>query len=192
MSAIMFDPTLFALPTTQLILGTHYRKKPSFMALAWATRVNFQPPLIGIAVNRAHASYEAIVCEKQFSLAVPSTAMVAVTDYVGLVSARKTDKSKLFDLFYGKLERAPLIRDCPLNLALSLHTTVELPTNSVFIGEIVEAWGEESLLSEGKPDMKKVNPFILTMPDNRYWGLGEKVGDAWKSGRVLLKETISL
>ncbi len=140
MSAVIFDSRLFALPTTQLILGAHFQSRPTFMALAWATRVNFQPPLIAIAVNQTHASHEAIICEKQFSLAVPSTAMVAVTDYVGLVSARKTDKSRLFDLFYGRLEQAPMIRECPLNLSLTLHTTAELPTNSVFIGEIVEAF----------------------------------------------------
>lgn len=186
MSAVIFDPKLFALPTTQTILGTHYHGKPTFMALAWATRVNYQPPLIAISVNHNHASHEAIILEKQFSLAVPSCEMVAVTDYVGLVSAKKTDKSRLFDLFYGKLENAPLIRDCPLNIALSLHSTVELPTNSVFLGEIVEAWCQDSLLVDGKPDMKKVNPFILTMPQNHYWSLGEKVGDAWKAGRELM------
>lgn len=188
MSAKTFDSKLFALPTTQMILGTTLGGKPSFMALAWATRVNFKPALIAIGVNKGHKSHEALLATGQFSLCMPSVDMVAVTDYVGLVSARNTDKSSLFEVFYGKLQNAPMIRSCPLNLALELYTSVDLPTNSVFIGEIKEAWCDEECLSAGVPDMSKIRPFMLSMPDNNFWGLGEKIGDAWKDGKALKKQ----
>ncbi len=187
MAKIQFSSKLFALPTTQMILGTHLDNKPTFMALAWATRVNFQPPLIAIGVNKSNKSHEALSESGEFSLSMPSTDMVEITDYVGLVSARKVDKSSLFDLFYGDLKSAPLIGNCPLSLALKLYKSVDMPTNTLFIGEVVEAWCEESLLQDGRPDMTKLDPFILTMPDNQYWRLGEKVGDAWKSGKALKK-----
>ncbi len=29
-----------------------------------------------------------------------------------------------------------------------------------------------------------MRPFMLTMPDNRYWAVGEHVGDAWSIGRT--------
>lgn len=187
MNHVTFNPKLYALPTTTLILGSWFNDKPTFMALAWATRVNFQPPLIAIGVNQGHASHSAIQQTGQFSLCMPSTNMVEITDYVGLVSARKCDKSGLFEVYYGELKHAPLIRECPLNLALKLYTSVALPTNTVFIGEIVEAWCEENYLDGNTPDMTKVQPFTLTMPDNQYWSLGEKVGDAWKAGKDLKK-----
>ena len=180
-----FSPRLYALPTTQLILGTHVGGKPNFMALAWATRVNFQPPLIAIAVNQNHASHAGIVEHGQFSLSMPSTSMVAKTDYVGLVSARQTDKSELFEVFYGELEKAPLIAECPLNLELRVYETVDLPTNTVFIGEVVGTWCEETCLSNDVPDIENINPFLLTMPDNRYWGFGKQVGKAWQDGKKL-------
>lgn len=180
-----FDPKLYALPTTQLILGTKLQETPNFMALAWATRVNFRPPLIAIGVNKAHQSHKAIVDTGQFSLCMPSTALVAHTDYVGLVSARKTDKSKLFEVFYGKLDSAPLIEECPLCLELTVFKTVELPTNTVFIGEIIGSWCDEDCLKEGVPDVDAINPFILTMPDNRFWELGATVGNAWDAGKEL-------
>lgn len=187
MNAVKFKTGLFALPTTQLILGTWYNDKPNYMALAWATRVNFKPPLIAMGVNKGHASHEAILKEEQFSLCMPSPDMVEITDYVGIVSGRKIDKSDLFKPYYGELEHAPMIREAPLNLALKLHTTVDLPTNTVFIGEVIESWCEESFLVNGKPDMTKVEPFILTMADNHYWRLGEQVGNAWKAGAALKK-----
>ena len=187
MTHIPFNPKLYALPTTQLILGTHLDGVPNFMALAWATRVNFQPPLIAISVNNGHMSHKGVRENNQFSLCMPNSEMVALTDYVGLVSARKTDKSQLFDIFYGDLKNAPLIRECPLNLEMKLFEAVELPTNTIFIGEIAGTWCEESCLRDGVPDVSKIEPFILTMPDNRYWGIGEKVGDAWKDGKNLKK-----
>ena len=44
---------------------------------------------------------------------------------------------------------------------------------------------DESCLTDGKPDVTKMNPFVLTMPDNGYWRVGEKVGDAWSVGKNL-------
>ncbi len=76
---------LFCLPWTQTILGTHYEGKINFMALDWLTRVNFKPAMLGICVNRIHASNEAIRNTGEFSVNVPSVDMVDITDYTGLV-----------------------------------------------------------------------------------------------------------
>ena len=185
MSHTAFNAKLYALPTTQLILGTRVDDEVNFMALAWATRVNYQPPLIGIAVNKNHMSHRGILQNKEFSLCMPNREMVAKTDYVGLVSARKVNKSEIFEVFYGDLQHAPLIRECPLNLELQLYEPIDLPTNTVFIGEITGSWCEERCLAEGKPDITKIDPFVLTMPDNRYWSIGEQVGNAWKDGKSM-------
>jgi hypothetical protein len=34
-------------------------------------------------------------------------------------------------------------------------------------------------------DIKKINPFTLSMPDNRYWSVGENLGKAWSIGKAL-------
>lgn len=185
MSHTAFNPKMYALPTTQLILGTRVDDKVNFMALAWATRVNAKPPLISIAVHQNHMSHRGILQNKEFSLCMPNRALLAKTDYVGLVSARKVDKSALFEVFYGELEHAPLIRECPLNLELQLHDAVDLPTNTLFIGEITGTWCEEKCLTDGVPDIVKIDPFILTMPDNRYWSIGDQAGNAWKDGKSM-------
>jgi flavin reductase (DIM6/NTAB) family NADH-FMN oxidoreductase RutF len=111
--------------------------------------------------------------------------MVEVTDYTGLVSGKRVDKSKLFEVFYGELKAAPMIIKCPLTMECRVVEVVSLPTNSFFIGEIVGIFSEERFLTDGKPDVKKVNPFLLTMPDNRFWSIGECVGKAWNAGSVL-------
>jgi flavin reductase (DIM6/NTAB) family NADH-FMN oxidoreductase RutF len=182
MSKIVIEKNQFCLPWTQTLLGTHVKGKPNFMALDWLTRVNFQPAMLGICVGRGHASNAAVRENGQFSVNIPTVDMVGVTDYCGIVSGEKADKSKLFDVFYGELESAPLIRECPLNIECKLVKNVDLPTNTFFIGEIVNIYSEEQYLVNGKPDVKKVRPFLLTMPDNRFWSVGEQVGNAWKDG----------
>ncbi len=44
---------------------------------------------------------------------------------------------------------------------------------------------EDRFLTEGEPDVKKINPFLLTMPDNRFWSIGECVGKAWNAGKTV-------
>ncbi len=175
----------FISPMVQTILGTTYQGKPNFMALGWAMRVNYTPCLVGACVNQSHASHTAIRETGQFSVCYPSADMVAVTDYVGLVSAAKTDKSQLFDVFQGELEHAPMIRECTLCFECQLHTAVDMPTNTFFIGEVKAVWTEERFLTDGKPDPEKMNPFFLSMPDNRFWSLGKPIGRAWHDGKTM-------
>ena len=175
----------FILPEPQAILGTMLDGRPNFMALAWLTRLNFQPCLMGVAVNRKHASHRAILATRQFSVNVPSVNMVAATDFTGLVSGDREDKSGLFTVDRGVLENAPLIRECPLALEFELAHTLEMPTNTLFVGELKGAWTEERFLTDGHPDVEKIRPFTLTMPDNRYWAVGDQVGRAWHDGKAL-------
>jgi len=178
MSKITIEKNLFCLPWTQTLLGTHLEGRINFMALDWLTRVNYSPAMIGICVNKMNASHSAILETKEFSINVPSADMVALTDYAGIVSGKKTDKSKLFEVFYGELKSAPMIVNCPVTMECRLVQPVELPTNSFFIAEIVDIYTEEQYLTDGKPDVKKINPFVLTMPDNRYWAIGDCIGKA--------------
>ena len=177
----------FVLPMATTILGSLLEDRPNFMALGWLTRVNYKPAMIGVAVNHGHASHAAIEGTGEFSVNFPSVDMVEVTDCVGLVSGKRVDKSGLFTLFYGELKAAPMISECPLTMECRLVRTVELPSNSFFIGEIVGGYSEEKFLTKGVPDIKKINPFLLTMPDNRYWSVGESIGRAWSDGKAVRK-----
>ncbi len=187
MKKVIENKNLFCLPWTQTILGTHLEGRVNFMALDWVTRTNYDPPMIGACVNKNNASSSAILDTKEFSVNVPSVDMLEVTDYTGLVSGKRVDKSGLFDIFYGELKSAPMIKKCPLNIECRLAEPVELPTNFFFIAEIINIYSSEKFLSDGKPDVQKIRPFVLTMPDNRFWEIGECVGKAWDAGKVLRK-----
>ena len=188
MKIIFEQKNLFCLPWAQTILGTHLNGKVNFMALDWLTRVNFKPAMLGICVNKINASHEAITDTGEFSVNLPSSEMVKITDYAGLVSGKRTDKSDLFEVYYGELKSAPLIERCPLSIECKVSQTVDLPTNSFFIAEIINIFTEDKYLTDGKPDIKKINPFLLTMPDNRFWSIGDCLGYAWNAGKKIKEE----
>jgi flavin reductase (DIM6/NTAB) family NADH-FMN oxidoreductase RutF len=102
-----------------------------------------------------------------------------------MVSGNDLDKSVLFDVFYGSLRKAPMIRQCPVTMECRVAQKVELPVDILFIGEVTGVWSEERFLTKGSPDIEKVRPFCLTMPDNRYWSMGGPVGRAWSDGEGL-------
>lgn len=190
MKQIFEQKHLFCLPWALTILGTHINGKPNFMALDWLTRVNITPAMLGVCVNKNHLSHEAIIETGEFSVNLPSAGMIEKADYTGLISGRRVDKSGLFDVFYGGLKSAPMISECPLTMECKLVQPVSLPTHTFFIAEIVNIFTEDEYLSEGKPDVTKMKPFLLTMPDNHYWSVGENLGKAWHIGKDYQPEKI--
>ena len=186
MKKIKIDNNAFVYPMPTVLVGSIVQGRANFMAVGWVSRVNFKPPMIGIALG-PHFTNQGIEAHKAFSVNIPSISMLEKTDYCGMVSGSETDKSGLFDIFYGELKGAPLINECPVCAACRLHGRVRLPTNTLFIGEIIEVYSEDRYLTDGKPDLRKISPFMLTMPDNHYWGVGNHVGKAWSAGNKFKK-----
>jgi flavin reductase (DIM6/NTAB) family NADH-FMN oxidoreductase RutF len=186
MGMTRIDNNVSIYPMPVVLAGAVVNGQANFLAVGWISRVNLRPPMLAMALNKTHYTNGGICEHKEFSVNVPKVDLLEKVDYCGLVSGREADKSKLFDVFYGKLRGAPMIRECPLSLACTLVEVVSLPSNDLFIGEIVEAYADESTLSAGSPDVTKMQPFTLTMPDNTYWKVGEKAGRAWDAGRKLI------
>jgi flavin reductase (DIM6/NTAB) family NADH-FMN oxidoreductase RutF len=183
---ISSETILYPMPCC--IVGTLVDNRPNYLAVAWLTMVNPKPPCIGIALNKVHYSNGGIRQSGSFSVNIPSADMVEVTDYCGVVSGRRYDKSKEFETFYGKSSGAPMIKECPYNVECRLINVVDLPSNELFIGEVLAVYSDERYLTEGVPDMKKVNPLILSMPERSYLALGRRVGSAWEAGRKLIRK----
>jgi flavin reductase (DIM6/NTAB) family NADH-FMN oxidoreductase RutF len=163
--------------------GAYVEGKPNFLAVAWFTMASYKPPRIAITLGKGHYTNPGIKENKTFSICLPSEDMVEITDYCGIVSGKKSDKSEIFDLFYGDLKTAPLIRDCPLCMECKLLEIVESGPNEIFIGEIVGTYTEEKFLTDGKLDFRKMKPLVLSQPDTSYWSLGKQVAKAWNIGK---------
>ncbi len=170
------------LPLPVCIIGAHVDGKPNFNTIVWFNLLNSPPSQIGVAMSKRHYTNKGIKENKVFSINIPSAEMVTVTDYVGLHSGSKVDKSEVFEIFYGDLENAPMIKDCPLNIECKLVRVIEFERTELFVGEIIEVYTEEKYLTENKPDFNKMNLFIFLMPDGPYLRVGEYLAKAYDIG----------
>jgi flavin reductase (DIM6/NTAB) family NADH-FMN oxidoreductase RutF len=170
-------------PMPVVLVGANVDGKPNFLAIAWFMEAARRPPKVAVALNKAHYTNRGIKENKTFSVCIPSEDMVEATDYCGLVSGSKTDKSGVFDVFYGQLKSAPMITECPVNLECSLDKVVDNGSNELFIGDIVSTYTEEKYLTDGAVDIKKTKPFMLSLNDRQYYALGKPKAKAWNAGK---------
>ena len=175
-------------PTPTVLVGAVVDGKPNFITIAHIGIVNHaRPYLISISSAKAHYTNAGIKTHNAFSVNIPSEDLVVETDYAGMVSGKKTDKSELFEIFHGELENAPMIKACPINMECRLYDIYDTPTHDLFIGEIVETHADESVLTEGKVDLAKLKPLLFDMSSIKYWSVGNTVANCWKVGKQLKK-----
>ena len=168
-----------------VIVGVLVNGKVNYLTLGSFGGMSINPPLEYISVNKAHYSNAGIKENGYFSVNIPSNDLAQKADYVGLVSGKDTDKSGVFTTFYGSIDKAPMIEECPVNMVFKVIQMVDLPNNEVFIGEVVETYVNKECIADDRPDMKKINPVMLG--GGTYFALGNKVGNAFSDGKALIK-----
>jgi flavin reductase (DIM6/NTAB) family NADH-FMN oxidoreductase RutF len=175
---------LYPMPT--VLVGAVVDGRPNVITIAHVGIVNASAPhLITLGMGRAHHTNRGIREHGQFSVNLPGEGLVVETDYCGIVSGKRTDKAGLFDLTYGELDKAPLIAGCPVSMACRLERVVEFATHDLFVGEIVETYVDDAVLTEDALDLAKLRPLLFEMPNRRYWSIGLPVAKAWHAGKSL-------
>jgi flavin reductase (DIM6/NTAB) family NADH-FMN oxidoreductase RutF len=123
-----------------------------------------------------------------FSVNIASIELVKETDYCGIVSCRETDKVAdcKFNVFYGKLATAPLISECPVNLECRVLHILNLGSHEMVIGQIEEVHVTDSCLTDGKPDVTKIKPFLWAMGQkDQYMEFGKSIGVSHDIGKQI-------
>lgn len=173
---------LYPMPTT--IVGAMVDGRPNFMTVAHVGILNNAPPqYLTVSLKKYRHTALGIRQHKTFSICLPGKELVVATDYVGIVSGAKVDKSGVFDVFYGDLESAPMIRQCPVNMELTLHEVIELPAHEVFVGQLRASYADPAALTDGKVDLEKAKPILFDYSSGWYFTLGETLAPCWRAGR---------
>lgn len=190
MAKIQAGPKTWIYPKPTFLIGTNIDDKPNFMAVGWCGVANSEPPMISVAIQPHRYTYKGILQNLVFSINVPSVDLVKETDYCGIQSGAREDKVEAcrFSVFYGKLGKAPLIEQCPINLECKVLHILVLGSHSLIIGRVEETHVLESCLNDGTPDMAKIKPILYSgLPTSQYYAVGEVIAKAHGIGRVLIK-----
>lgn len=172
-------------PSLVTIAGTMVGGKPNWITISHVGIMTFG--VISLGMGKKHHSNQGIHEHKTFSVNLPSVRQRVETDYVGIVSGARVDKSQCFTPFYGELETAPMIAECPVCMECRLVKVVDFPTHDIFMGEVIQTYADESVLTGGKIDYAALQPLLFDFQQVNYWSLGEAVGKPWKDGKVMKK-----
>ncbi len=93
---IELEPKALLFPKPIVLVGANVTDKPNYMPVGYVGIVNMKPPIISVAMGKSHHTNIGIRENGTFSINIPSEDMVRITDYCGLVSGRRVDKSGLF------------------------------------------------------------------------------------------------
>lgn len=184
MDKIQLGPRPFMGVMPAVLLGANVNGKPNYMTAAWVSPACMAPPMVSVAVNHARHTLRGIEENGTFSLNVPSTKQVIETDYCGITTGARTDKSKVFGSFYGRLKTAPMVEECPANIECKVFKTVDCGSHVLCVGEIVEVYLNKDCAGGAGPDVTKIDPIIYT---GNYWQLGKQVGKGFSDGKKYKK-----
>lgn len=182
---VRLDNDAYPFPHPVTLVGTMVDGAPNFATIAWMTPCGSKPPMLAFDLDKTRYTTRGIYETKAFSVNIPGADLVAKTDHCGLFSGKSDDKARLFTVVEGEETGAPLIEECPVCMECRLVQVVDLPTDEVFFGEIVGVYAHEACLTDGKIDPKKAEPFVVTLSDEKYWGLGECLGTGWSIGQSI-------
>ncbi len=175
-------------PTPTTLVGATVGGKPNFITIAHIGIMTHNH--ISLGMGKTHHTNPGIKENKTFSVCLPSENLVVETDYCGIMTGKNTDKTVLFDVFYGELKTAPMIQQCPVCMECRLSKIIDFPTTDIFIGEIVQTYADESVLSGKNIDISKLRPLLFDMASKKYWSLGGEIAKCWNIGKQFKTEKI--
>ena len=179
MSRKNFGAKPFIYPMPVLIVGTYDENGvPNAMNAAWGTITDMNEITISMS---PHKTTDNLMKTGAFTVSIATEETVVACDYVGVESANKVpDKFAKAGFHATKSEfvNAPLIDELPM----ALECKVKSYEDEILVGEIVNVCADESILTSGSIDPKKLKPIAYDPANHTYLGLGEKVGNAFSDG----------
>ena len=190
MAKIKMGPGTTLYPTPTTLVGAVVDGKPNFLAIAWCGVVSSNPPMLSVSLQPRRYTLKGIEEHGVFSINIPSASQVREADYCGIRSGKDVDKVDVcgFEVFYGTLDKAPLISQCPINIECRVEQTLDLGMHQLIIGRVEETHISDDCITDGQLDVRKIDPIIFAPgADSHYYAFGEDIGKAFRIGLELEK-----
>lgn len=174
---------LFPMPV--LIVAAYDEKGvPGVMNAAWGGI--YTDDMIGICIAEEHKTTQNIFASKAFTVSMATVEQLTACDYVGIVSGNDVPDKFVragFTAVKSPHVNAPIIEQLPMTLECVL-VSYDKESNHM-VGRIVNISAEESILTDGKIDVTKLNPITYDPIQHKYRVLGDVVGNAYTEGKLL-------
>ncbi|MGO3604547.1 MAG: flavin reductase, partial [Enterococcus malodoratus] len=143
-------------------------------------------------ITKTHKTAENIRQRGAFTLSIADIPHLEEADFFGMVSGNKIDdKFERGGLHAAKSDKvdAPVVEEFPLTLECKVVKIQDDEFGYRVIGEVLNVLADVEVLNEkGKVDPTKLNAFAFDQFQNGYYAIGEKVGQAWRSGAKMVRD----
>jgi flavin reductase (DIM6/NTAB) family NADH-FMN oxidoreductase RutF len=177
MAKITKQPGNYLYPLPPCLITCGPVEKPNIITLTWAGSLCSEPPIMGISIRPSRHSHPLVKQAGEFAINLPTADMLRAVDWCGNFSGQDHDKFAEMGLTPTRAHviGTVLIAECPVNLECQVVQTVHLGSHDLFLGKVVAAHIEASLLTDkGEIDLDKAAP--LAYGGHAYWTLGQFVG----------------
>jgi flavin reductase (DIM6/NTAB) family NADH-FMN oxidoreductase RutF len=162
-------------PLPAVLVGANVSDKPNFLVIGYICPFDFGK-YIFFSIYKKRYTRIGIHQNKTFSVNIPSVELLPKVDICGSKSGRDIDKSKIFEVFYGDLKTAPMIKECPITIECSVEHVVDHELNDGVIGRVVQSYVDEDCYSGDRLDFGRVHPILWTTgKDAAYFRLGDRI-----------------
>ena len=122
-------------------------ERPDIVAVSFCMPVSKQPPLLACAIGVQAHSCGLIETRKEFVVNVPSVELERQVYYCGSHSGSQMDKFRETGLTPkpARNVKAPVIDECAAHMECLVRQVIPAGDKKLFIGEVVEAYADESL-----------------------------------------------
>ena len=178
---------LYVTPQPALMIATYDADgTPDVMMAAWGGQ--YESNQVCFSLGK-HMTTDNLRRNKAFTLSYADARTVVQSDYFGMVSGNDV-KDKVakagFTVTKSPNVNAPIINEYPLTMECRVVEMRDDPDGGAWVvGEIVNASADSSVLTDGKIDIKKLNPLVWDGSTFNYFTLGDSVGKAWNSGKEI-------
>ena len=128
--------------------------KSNIITVAWTGTVCTNPAMLYISVRPERYSYDLLKDSGEFVVNLTTEKLKKATDWCGVRSGRDVDKWKEMHLTAGrasKLDYAPIIEECPVNIECKVTEIKELGSHHMFLAKVEAVQvGEEYLDEKGR------------------------------------------
>ncbi len=174
------DHALVTTPQPCVMIATWDKDhNPDVMMAAWAGQYDYKRIVVSLS---KHKTTENLELTGAFTVSFADIRTVAESDYFGLVSGYKVpDKVARvgFTVTPSPNVDAPIINEYPLTLECKVVSWGD----GILVGEVVNQSASESILTDGKIDLAKLQPIVFDAAGMCYRAIGDVVGGAWNAGK---------
>jgi flavin reductase (DIM6/NTAB) family NADH-FMN oxidoreductase RutF len=178
MRKVTLETSALLMPAPVLLLSCVGEQGiPNILAISLASVACATPPMVSVSLRAERYSYALIRESGEFVLNIPSASLLRAVDFCGTTSGQEVDKfagAHLTPLPSLKV-RAPLIRECPVNLECVVRQSLVLGSHVLFLAEVVALHADDAVVVEGTVVVGRVAPPAYDPFGGDYWSLKEVV-----------------